>query len=230
MYILLKLKKLKKTKTILCGVYKFTFSVLLCYCLRPEVQHPKLSSGCQGWRLGYSAPLCRCSPAEAHRSGTTDAQWCSSCKPDMEPIVSIILSVCCTPTVYWWYLMIKLVAHTNEATHCWLKGLTVSVLVWMLTYPDPLPPTIATFFPAGTSKDTPFKTFWPSRYSKYTSSKRMVASCGAMVNGGARSLSYSKPSEGLRQRRNKNREGYRTPTGREGLAWCNATPTPCTEG
>lgn len=95
----------------------------------------------------------------------------------------------------WWDWL-----HIQMRWH--IPGSTLdSLFLWELTYPDPLPPTMATFFPAGTSKDTPFKTFWPSKYSKYTSSKRMVASCGAMANGGARSFSYSKPSEGWDRRK-----------------------------
>ena len=58
------------------------------------------------------------------------------------------------------------------------------------THPDPLPPTMATFFPAGTSKDTPARTFCPSRYSKCTLSKAMAAVCGVICRGGASSLSY----------------------------------------
>lgn len=58
------------------------------------------------------------------------------------------------------------------------------------THPDPLPPTMATFFPAGTSKDTPARTFCPSRYSKCTLSKTMAAVCGVICRGGASSLSY----------------------------------------
>lgn len=69
------------------------------------------------------------------------------------------------------------------------RNLTLVFLSWS-TYPDPLPPTMATFFPAGTSKETPLSTFCPSKYSKYTSSNLMVASWGATSSGGAISFSF----------------------------------------
>ncbi len=75
-------RSFKWWKTIYVVLIKWLFVfvyIIVSVRIRPEVRPPKTSSGCRGWRLGYSAPLCRCSPAGAHRSGTTGAQWCSSC-------------------------------------------------------------------------------------------------------------------------------------------------------
>ena len=58
----------------------------------------------------------------------------------------------------------------------------------LYTYPDPLPPTIATFLPVGTVKLRPLNRCWSSEYPKYTSSKVIVASCGVTCNAGAFSL------------------------------------------
>ena len=53
------------------------------------------------------------------------------------------------------------------------------------TYPDPLPPTMATFFPAGTVKDKPLSILCPGTYSKWTSSNVILDSWGVIRSSGA---------------------------------------------
>lgn len=104
-------KTQNKINKNLCVADKNTFSFLFISVmdfLIPEEQPPKASSGCQGWRLGYFAPLCRCSPAGARRSGTKAAQWCSSCNQTWNQSSA---SFCLWaggelhPPVYWWYVI-----------------------------------------------------------------------------------------------------------------------------
>ena len=54
-----------------------------------------------------------------------------------------------------------------------------------MTHPDPLPPTMAIFFPAGTQNVIPCRIFCPGTYSKYTSSKVMVDVGGSTCSTGA---------------------------------------------
>ena len=53
------------------------------------------------------------------------------------------------------------------------------------TYPDPLPPTMATFFPAGTVNDSLLRICRPSTYLNITSSNVMVAVSGLISSSGA---------------------------------------------
>ena len=53
------------------------------------------------------------------------------------------------------------------------------------THPDPLPPTMAIFFPAGTQNVIPRRIVCPGTYSKYTSSKVMVDVGGSTCSTGA---------------------------------------------
>ena len=55
----------------------------------------------------------------------------------------------------------------------------------LITYPDPLPPTMATFFPAGTVNDKPLSIFCPGTYSKWTSSKVILDFWGLTRSSGA---------------------------------------------
>lgn len=82
-------------------------------------------------------------------------------------------------------------ANTSSTTFNKLNSALIGIFSH-ITHPDPLPPTMATFFPAGTSKDTPARTFCPFRYSKYTLSKAMDAVWGVIFRGGASFLSYEK--------------------------------------
>ena len=54
-----------------------------------------------------------------------------------------------------------------------------------MTHPDPLPPTMAIFFPAGTQNVIPCRIVCPGTYSKYTSSKVMVDVGGSTCSTGA---------------------------------------------
>jgi len=51
------------------------------------------------------------------------------------------------------------------------------------THPEPLPPTMATFWPAGTVKLRLFKIFWPETYSKFTSSNVTEALVESIARG-----------------------------------------------
>lgn len=67
------------------------------------------------------------------------------------------------------------------------------VIYTQSTYPDPLPPTIATFFPEGTENDNPFRIFCPGKYSKCTLLNVMADSVGVANNSGASTLFWKKP-------------------------------------
>ena len=53
----------------------------------------------------------------------------------------------------------------------------------IVDFPDPFPPTIASFFPAGISKQTFLKIGWPRTYLKPTPSKDRVAISGETTSG-----------------------------------------------
>ena len=76
--------------------------------------------------------------------------------------------------------------YSGEGERCdCIKFVHASLYRSYLTYPDPLPPTIATFFPDGTVKVNPLRILWPGTYSKYTSLKVMIDSCGETLSTGA---------------------------------------------
>ena len=59
-----------------------------------------------------------------------------------------------------------------------------------MTNPDPLPPTMAIFFPAGTLNDKPFNIGRSGTYPNLTSSKVTVFCSGDRIKLGALGFSY----------------------------------------
>ena len=66
-----------------------------------------------------------------------------------------------------------------------VKNKKIKIKRKQLTHPEPLPPTMAIFFPAGTLNVIPCRIFCPGTYSKYTSSKVMVDVGGSICSTGA---------------------------------------------
>lgn len=59
-----------------------------------------------------------------------------------------------------------------------------------MCYPEPLPPTIATFFPEGTVNEIPSRILFPSRYSNTTFSKVISAEFGGKRNTSASGFTF----------------------------------------
>lgn len=71
-----------------------------------------------------------------------------------------------------------LVEYTGDNRECF-------TLIYRSTYPDPLPPTMATFFPGWMEKDIPSKICLSSVWANLTFSKSMEALSGEMDSAGA---------------------------------------------
>ena len=67
--------------------------------------------------------------------------------------------------------------------------------VHVFSYPDPLPPTNATFFPAGALNDNPLKIGLSSTYWKCTSSNVIVNLSGGRIRFGALGFSFKTKGE-----------------------------------